>query len=679
MAAWHEFEMGGTAAALRDPSFEALRATDFADYRDENGDIPEWFPVILQLAVPATQFAVGNWIVSPPAGWQSWIRVPWIYAYPPAKVGALTFCTATVKRKFFQQLRFNSALRQTVVRFELCLPLSFDTDAVIPPPPPEPMIIRPSNVVITGIIDDGLAYAHEHFRLPDGSTRVEYFWDQNASSTATPGFGYGRELAKFPDLHNPMVNANHAGLVDEDQVYQQAGLLDYGTSGHKGLGRRAAHGTHVMHAASALQPGDVANERPLVCVQLPTRAVADTSGTSLARHIFDGLVYILKRTDRISRARAVELLSTVVNVSFGNIAGPHDGSSILEAAIEELITLRSAGPQPGRLAVVFPSGNAHLARCHARFRLTPARPSHRLEWRIQPDDATPSSMQLWPRRLLPLPEMRVRVQPPGGGLSPWIDPGETFAWYDGADALCAVTNLSGATTGARPVAHVWVAPTVTHHPTRNTAPSGVWRVEVRRQGIGPSLPVWAWIQRDDRPFGYPRRGRQSRFEHAAFRYRDRVTGRHVEADDAGSHMQRGGLMNAFATGAQTVAVGGYRSSDWRIWKQSAGGPLPIGTEKPEALAASEDSVANRGRLAAGTRSNSMVAMNGTSVAAPQVANFLVGLESADVPAGPGPVMIEAAVQEAYYPRPPLAASDAQRTGAGRIAWPRLQRFRRFER
>ena len=67
-----------------------------------------------------------------------------------------------------------------------------------------------------------------------------------------------------------------AGLVDEDRVYASTALVDYRRLGHKGLGRRITHGTHVMHAASALQ-GAAADTRPLICVQLPTRAVADTS------------------------------------------------------------------------------------------------------------------------------------------------------------------------------------------------------------------------------------------------------------------------------------------------------------------------------------------------------------------------------------------------------------------
>ena len=58
-------------------------------------------------------------------------------------------------------------------------------------------------------------------------------------------------------------------------------------------------------------------------------------------------------------------LPVVVNMSFGHIAGPHDGSSMLERAIHELIAARRR--VGGRLEVVVAAGNSLLLRprCHA--------------------------------------------------------------------------------------------------------------------------------------------------------------------------------------------------------------------------------------------------------------------------------------------------------------------------
>jgi hypothetical protein len=696
MPVWDEYNPHTPPEARRDPSFELAAASRFADYRDEDGDIPEWFPVILQLSVSAQDFAHGIWDGPPPAGWRGWIRVPGIYRRLPFKLTEFRFCTATVRRRFFDEVRQPGSLRDTVVRFELCMPLNRDTSTEEPETPMFPRDFTQPNAVVTGVIDDGLAFAHEQFRLAGNRTRVHYFWDQDGippPGTVPPGLGYGRESLKRtrpgrPGLDARIGQATHGGLVDEDQVYANTGALDYTRSGHKALGRRIAHGTHAMHAACKVdRPVDLP-DRPIVCVQLPSRSVADTSGTSLARHILDGLIYILRRADRIARARRTNPLPVVVNVSFGNIAGPHDGTSILEAAMDELIELRQALPRPAPLAIVLPAGNAHLSRCHARFELPRVGDIQTLGWRVQPDDATPSNLQIYTYRRRPraddvAPRIAIRVTTPTGSRSPWIELGGTFAWQEGPWVLCAATNLPAISTGGSAVAQIWLAPTVTQHPTRVVAPSGLWRVEVRRRSGGRPFEAWAWIQRDDRPFGYPVRGRQSRFEDRLYVHRDQVSGRHVEDDLDASPIKRGGLMNAFATGSLTIAIGGFRGGtrwgpgerSWRAWERSAGGPLARRRRGPDALAISEDSEACHGRLGAGTRSGRLVAMNGSSVAAPQVANFLVEEAAAGRAIDRAAVRREAARQETTPPpRPPRP--KPQRGGRGRIVRKPLQRVSR---
>lgn len=647
---WQQIGMGGGAAALRDPAYELARATNFEFYRDDNGVVPEWIPVIMELSVTARRFSVGLWAGhGAPADWQDWIKLPPIYGQLPGGLEGLNFCTATVKTKFFQQLRFNTSLRLTVRRFELCMPLNVNTgDIVIGPSPTRKG--RPDGVVM-GIIDDGLAFAHRALRLPNGETRVEYFWDQNDPSMLTPGLGYGRERRKdsiggVTGLRAHMANATRLGLVDEDQVYGRTGQMDFQRSSHKSLGRRVAHGTHVMHAACATDAGVPPDARPIVCVQFPSRAVEDTSGGSAARHILDGLIYILKRAEHIAVKRQSDSMPVVVNVSFGNIAGPHDGSSPLERAIDRVVGLRNA---IAPTAVVLPSGNSHLARCHARFLLSRGRGRRKLiEWRVQPDDATPSHLQIWlpsPTRGRPLPRVEVRITDPLGNQSPWIPEDSTWVWQPGASILCAVTYLSAAATGHSATIRIWLAPSATVQSTRDPAPSGKWRVETRRVGPGRGFWVHAWIQRDDRPYGYPIRGRQSYFDDPRYVRFEPITGREVDTDNPHSYVQRRWSMNAFATGREAVVIGGFRRSDLKMWKHSAGGPIvfPTGVlahrDGPDAVAVSEDTPAFRGQLAAGTRSGSIAAMNGTSVAAPQIAREIANIFGRWLAAGappPGP-------------------------------------------
>jgi hypothetical protein len=102
----------------------------------------------------------------------------------------------------------------------------------------------------------------------------------------------------------------------------------------------------------------------------------------------------------------------VINFSFGNVAGPHDGTSDLEQAIDEIIRKRR---EIARLEVVIPSGNSHLARLHAQITFDAEAPEDQadrsdgnrgayqadLNWRVLPDDRTPSFLEIWLPRTPP--------------------------------------------------------------------------------------------------------------------------------------------------------------------------------------------------------------------------------------------------------------------------------------
>ena len=108
----------------------------------------------------------------------------------------------------------------------------------------------------------------------------------------------------------------------------------------------------------------------------------------------------------------------------------------------------------------------------------------------------------------------------------------------------------------------------------------------------------------------------------------------MEVDNE-STIKRDGSINAIATGSHTIVAGGYVRKENRVVKYSSGGPIspasgavkavdrldPDDLERtgPDAVARSDESYVHQGILAAGTRSGSVVVMNGTSVAAPQIA------------------------------------------------------------
>ena len=135
--------------------------------------------------------------------------------------------------------------------------------------------------VVVGVIDDGIAFAHERFRNPGNTSRVEYVWLQDGDYGGPPDLPYGREIAKagghgVKGIDSLLADCTHAGSVDEDELYRCAGALGFGPDDRGALARRAAHGTHVMDLACGYDPGK-APERPIVAVQLPVATTARLS------------------------------------------------------------------------------------------------------------------------------------------------------------------------------------------------------------------------------------------------------------------------------------------------------------------------------------------------------------------------------------------------------------------
>lgn len=637
-----------------DPYLMWAMATKFAYL---GGDAVQWFPVLLELkGLSAADF----W--EQVEGDTGRIRVASIYQRTPRDIASTTFCTALVTRAALVDLLGNPRRQLAITRFELGAP-------VVPVFGPSPIVqlsslaTNPPNAAIVAVIDDGVAFAHERFRDAAGGTRFKYFWNQDDTTgiNPAPGFNWGRELRQG-DIDVLLTACTAAGIVDEDRLYRLAG--------QDLAARRVKHGTHVMDLACGLDPPSVQPGSPyLIGVQLPRWVTEETSGGWLTFAVLDALHYILQRADEIAAKENTAPLPIVVNLSYGMIAGPHDGTSVLEAAVDQLIATRATP-----LRVVFPAGNHYLARCHARFALRAATPSRRpvktLEWRVQPDDQSASFVEIW----LPhstatqaVPKVEVRITTPGGAVSPWIAPGGDWAWPSPLDVRFYAVYVDPFPAGSRPRILLGVAPTAQVSAAPRTAPSGTWRIEVRN--TGRAITVHAWVQRGDTPPGYRLFGRQSRFDDPSY-VRFTLGGEPEERDIGPSAIKRYGSINAIATGRETVVIGGFRRSDYKASRYSGAGPIvyPPGIggpwrDGPDATAVADDSRALYGVLAAGTRTGSVCAMNGSSVAAPQVTRLIADLMTAGLASDRTAVQGIAKIVDPAPPLPP------ERGGAGRIEMP----------
>jgi hypothetical protein len=528
--------------------------------------------------------------------------------------------------------------------------------------------------VVVGIIDDGLAFGHERFRDGAASTRIEYVWLQDGPfDGGASGFMYGREINK--EQIDAWLNPAGGGAVfDEDTFYRRAGIVDFSLPGRKAVAPRASHGTHVMDLACGGGPGEDP-ERRIVCVQLPVATTADSSGSSLAPYVIDAVKYIRNKAQAIAGSGA--RLPVVINLSYGMTAGPHDGTHEIEVALDTIVSAHNKANGDAPMQVVLPSGNSHLARVHARISFKNVPQEATLTWRVLPDDLTPSFLEVWlPTTPSSAPASRIAISivTPAGLESPALVENDSsiIQLKSAAHVLCEARYHFHPVTTRRGMFLIALQPTHRLEPSGAKAPFGTWKIKLKNLSLPRGAVVEAWVQRDDTPFGYAPRGRQSFLEDECYERFD-YAGREIEEDDRVCCIQRSGTINTIATGKSTVVIGGLLSKELRPPRYSAGGPVTTPAtaktphrEGPDALTVSDNSVAKPGVLAAGTRSGSVVSINGTSVAAPQITRWIAG-ELANGREGNGSAVRKLAKKhESQILGTAPAAPLPKRGGAGRI-------------
>jgi len=469
---------------------------------------------------------------------------------------------------------------------------------------------------LLALIDFGCPFLNQvvEARTDDGTltTRVAAVWDQGGAAHAyrprwpwrePSAFGGGRQLGPRA-LQIITATARGARRLEETAVYRSIDyLIDY-----EDPRRRIHANTHGGHLLDVLggkpdpltrsAKADFAAAAPLVFVQLPFAAAMDSTGSSLAPHLLDGVRYAMELCKKDK--------PLVVSISYGGQAGPHDGSSIIETAFDELLQLRDKN-----FAVVLAAGNARRSQCHAHRVLRKNR-SVLLRVEISENDTTDTHVEVW--YLPPVKGARVefRVRSPQRQWSDWLDPGthgQGVLMHDvvrEGDIVATLRHDVPVRGGQRALALLSLAPTLQPADVdAAAADAGVWEIEAQLIGGGATAAVKldAWVERDDPARGSP--------AHAPF-FVDQQDG-----DDLNT-------MSSIATGKKTLRVGAFNRGTGRCAAYSAPG---VGSRRPQLLAASEEDSVTPSIAAAATRSGETLRMNGTSVSAPVMArrlfNFMV--------------------------------------------------------
>ena len=511
---------------------------------------------------------------------------------------------------------------------------------------------------VMAVIDAGCAFAHANFRTlrADGhwNTRIRALWDQNSDAAhertapwrAPAGRRYGRELDN--EAIDSLLAAHAQGAdVNEAAIYRAAGCA-------ADLARPLVHGTHVADLAAGARPADdPASRADILFVHLPQFAVSDTSGASMVGPLADALGWIVERV--------ADDATLVVNLSYGSMAGPHDGSTLVERMLD---AVAEGGP---RRAVVLPAGNNYEANAHAAFTLHGGRRLQTLNWELMVGDASDSFLELWYPRAA-ASRVLVTVRPPGGPpCTVGID--ELRGWRAGGGLRAAAIHLREASAGdADAMVLLALAPTGRRPGNsggRPLAPAGVWQVDVALDDAdaGAPVPVWAWIERDDPAPDPATLARQSRL----------LTNRlHGSPGQAGFPVTQSGTGNSIANGRSTFVAAGCvgGAADARAARYSSAGPTRNAARHelpwPNAAMPCEASSALGGIAAAGTRSGATGRMNGTSVAAPQLARWLLNTlaRMKEPPAGSAGPALASDLADAV-----TGGGPADRLGPGRLLLP----------
>lgn len=629
-----------------DPYLAWAEADRFEGYRLGEGQaaLPKWLPLIIELH---QGFGIQDLLQASDV---KWLQVPKAYLLLPG----LRFCTARARKGFFKAMRKRSDLAGIVRRFELGLPVEEHTGPLTDPALPGdtvPPCAEPVGGKVIGIIDGGLAMANAAFLKPDGQPRVRHFWrqdefdgphgpgmgrhlrnrlDPKRAGPTPPVMGYGHELTAA-DIRAAMDRFTRNSSVDEDDLYDYLQCWDlkhpvnHGTvvaSLVAGPWRATARMSSAAHTPDMTPAHDEASRAPLIAVQLDWSNVIDTSGGAMNVSVLDALMFILNRVTADAQL--------VVNISWGTLAGPHDGTSVLEAAIDHLLALCT----PERLQVFIPAGNGYQDRTHVNQTLLPGGNAAELHWHIQPDDRTQSFLELWlgdpdlPEEALQ--DIRIEVTLPGGQVLEPMTVGNAGCWPSTtAPQLALVFPRKTALGRHGTCALLALCPTASLHPEDRLAPAGVWQVKVHNGGLNPVV-LDAYVERDDVAQGTYTGARQSAMLDRFYDTSGNIDS-FIDHPDNPTPIRRGGVFNSIGTGQRSVSVGGIRFASSAFDPAARYSPrlpdpdasrLPQrdGVKKvPDELAVSDESTALWGVLGAGSRSGSSVRMYGTSCAAPQIA------------------------------------------------------------
>lgn len=202
--------------------------------------------------------------------------------------------------------------------------------------------------VLIAVLDSGIEARLPEFRKRDGSTRIRYLWDQTLTPDAPEAAETENAGGNLP--RRPPEGFRTGVEFDSDQInsaleaptlQQQFQLLpSTDTTGHGTAVAGIAAGNSASYQGTA-------SEADLLIVKL---GQPDVNSFPRTTEVMRGVTYAIRKAMQLK-------MPVVINLSFGNTYGAHDGSSLLERFLDNAAEM-------GRTVICVGSGNEGNSNGH---------------------------------------------------------------------------------------------------------------------------------------------------------------------------------------------------------------------------------------------------------------------------------------------------------------------------